>query len=747
MKTAVRVALACAALTAALLACGPWFTQLDPVTVTAPAFPAAYDRGELGVVRPRFARRYLVQAYRVLTGRGPLPPAAKGADSLYDAWIAARDRILGPPPPGGPPQGMWATASGRSFGKYEVIVNCPEEAFRTAVKTLKAREAQFGGGSRDLVEWTRAQAAVFLNCGDSPLTLPEATSSGSALVRADRAYQTAAAYFYGGQYEEAARRFGAIAGDAASPWRPYGRYLAARAFIRMATVPEHDQPETDRLLGAAETELNAVLANPAWIDAHGPARRMMHLVSGRLHPIDRLHEVSRALSSPAATDDDLTDYRLLMDRMLGDTVDYPYAKIPDRGALIQDDDLTDWILAVQGQGTAVDATTVQNDGVARAIERWQQTRAPHWLVAVLWNLPANHASAPAALDAAQRIERTSPAYPTVAFLRVRLLAQMGRIDDARGLLATLPAKPEAGFQAETINLLNAERLMLARSLDEFLANAPRTIVVDVPYVFDKQPAGSPRVTFDTDSEWVFNFRLPLSRLVEASSSARLPDRLRLHVAIAAFTRAVLLDRPDEARKAAVTLRALAPPARDDVDRYLAATASDREPAALLMLLRTPGLRIEVRGIDDDASYETVAPIRSFDHLTQQTWWCGRSLEHPDSPNAAASPSTSLLYTVPTPRIPFPSFVTDAERTTADQERLALMAIGDARDYIAAQTLEWAKARPADPNVPEALARVIDGWRWNCGSDDKWPMARDAFNLLHRRYPQSDWTKRTKYWYR
>jgi hypothetical protein len=92
-------------------------------------------------------------------------------------------------------------------------------------------------------------------------------------------------------------------------------------------------------------------------------------------------------------------------------------------------------------------------------------------------------------------------------------------------------------------------------------------------------------------------------------------------------------------------------------------------------------------------------------------------------------------------------VTDDERMAADSERVALMAIGDARDYIAAQTLEWAKARPADPNVPEALARVVDGWRWNCGKEDKWTLARDAFNVLHRRYPQSEWTKRTKYWYR
>jgi len=58
---------------AAVLACGPFFTDLLTVAPSKPADAARYARGDLGVVKPTFERRYLVQAYRRLGGLPPLP--------------------------------------------------------------------------------------------------------------------------------------------------------------------------------------------------------------------------------------------------------------------------------------------------------------------------------------------------------------------------------------------------------------------------------------------------------------------------------------------------------------------------------------------------------------------------------------------------------------------------------------------------------------------------------------------------
>jgi hypothetical protein len=743
IKPVAGIPIAVASLTAILLACGPWLTSLVPVTSLAPADAAGYDRGELGVVRPRFARRYLVQAYRILTGKPPLPifgPARLSPDprpSLADAWPTERDAVLG-----GAPPGVRGTTTSRSLGNYQSFENCTEDAFANAVRTLRARAERSGRSSRQVVEWTRAQVAVFQNCGDAPLTLPDAVpANADPIVRADRDYQTAAAYFYAMQYEEAARRFGAIGADSSSPWRAQGRYLAARALIRQATVPENEPAAINRFLAEAESQLNAVLADGELSAVHDQARRLLGFVDARLHPIERLHAVSKILAAmPAPSEWDLTDYRLLMDRLVGDTVNYAYDGVRDRETMIRDDDLTDWILSVQGGGKS---------GLERAVLQWQRSQSPHWLVAVLWNLEPGHAAGPAVLDAAARVESSSPAYATVAFLRIRLLARSGRTDEARALLAALPSQPEDGFSAETVNLLKAERLMLARNFDEFLINAPRTIVVNPqnnPVLRGRSRQGAPvPVTFDEDASTILGHRLPLARLVEASTGSTLPDRLRLRVAIAAFTRALLLERDEAARMVAPVLVTLAPQVRTDVNRYLhAATPADRRVASLLLLLRTPGMRITIIGPDDDFSFPLVEPVREFDHLLRRTWWCGPEMDLPRFTDGT-SESVALLH--PSPYIPDPPFVSESDRAAAERELQALHAIGPARSYLATETIRWARTRPADPAAAEALARVVEGWRWNCGDNDTWQLPREAFRILHRQYPESEWAKKTRYWYR
>jgi hypothetical protein len=62
------VALALWLISRILQACGPFWTQLDTVQKIEPPYKGEYKRGELGVVRPLFARRYLLQAFRVFGG-------------------------------------------------------------------------------------------------------------------------------------------------------------------------------------------------------------------------------------------------------------------------------------------------------------------------------------------------------------------------------------------------------------------------------------------------------------------------------------------------------------------------------------------------------------------------------------------------------------------------------------------------------------------------------------------------------
>ena len=255
----------------------------------------------------------------------------------------------------------------RKIRDYQWIENCHDGAFANARDTLKARIVRFGQSSPDVEAWTLAQVAVFRNCNEEALVLPEpAPSSADSAILADRAYQTAAAYFYATRYEEAGQRFRAIAADGSSPWRKYGRYLAGRSNIRMSTVMLEDAAQAAQRLTAAEADLKAVLDDAAAAGLHDSARGLLDFIAVRLRPVDRLHAASRTLTtSETRSDQALVDFQRLMDRFVGDRAEYPYASIDSRPELTKGDDLVDWILAMQGTG---------DEALAHAIARWKETR-------------------------------------------------------------------------------------------------------------------------------------------------------------------------------------------------------------------------------------------------------------------------------------------------------------------------------------------------------------------------------------
>jgi len=47
---------------------------------------------------------------------------------------------------------------------------------------------------------------------------------------------------------------------------------------------------------------------------------------------------------------------------------------------------------------------------------------------------------------------------------------------------------------------------------------------------------------------------------------------------------------------------------------------------------------------------------------------------------------------------------------------------------------------------EGLYRAVRATRHGCGNDTKGKYSKDAFRLLQRRYPKSEWTKKTPYWF-
>ena len=93
------------------------------------------------------------------------------------------------------------------------------------------------------------------------------------------------------------------------------------------------------------------------------------------------------------------------------------------------------------------------------------------------------------------------------------------------------------------------------------------------------------------------------------------------------------------------------------------------------------------------------------------------------------------------------FLTADDRRHAGIERELLKQFDTAPNELGRRVLEWSRAHPQDPRAPEALHRVVRATRYGCTNDATGAVSRDAFTLLHTRYPKSPWTAKTPLWFK
>jgi hypothetical protein len=91
-------------------------------------------------------------------------------------------------------------------------------------------------------------------------------------------------------------------------------------------------------------------------------------------------------------------------------------------------------------------------------------------------------------------------------------------------------------------------------------------------------------------------------------------------------------------------------------------------------------------------------------------------------------------------------MSEAQKSTARKEISKLMQLESAPNYLGKQVIDWAKKNPADPRVPEALHLIVRSTRYGCGNDETSIVSKEAFQLLYKKYPKSEWTKKTPYWF-
>jgi hypothetical protein len=734
-------------LTAALLAavapmivvraCGPFF---EPEVFTPGSHPEklqVFATGKLGVLQPNYWRADKIVAYRYLNG-GHLSEAEQKAyapppqpatiitgtweeqrrqreeKSATGRWLSARSQFTKAGLSNPPGKDRIIETQRQGFVERDEVPNCTDGAFDMATATLQARAKTWGSQSPDLRDWLTGQDNVFSNCTGSG-QMPQPPSAGaSQLLKQDRAYQIAAAHFYAGQYDDAIPGFETIAKDKSSPWSKWGEYLAARAEIRKAafTAPSVEWGEMAKfdpaLMQSAKTRLLRVAQTGDPQMKHA-ALAEISFVNVRLEPKKHLNDAASALAGPAPDPNfsqDLDDLRFLTGH-----------------SVTRDTDLLNWM----GLGEKTNPS-----------EQWKSTKSLPWLVAALAAAKPADADTPALMDSAAGLPSTSPAYVTANYHRVRLMLLSDHREQARELATTLLASLHSEGMAGSRNAVLALRMPTAPTLAAFLADAARTVISsefpseaasDIPCVQNPGTLGClppiPPQQFDGDATAIFNSQLPLSLWVDASNeNSPLPKNLREGVAWTGWARAVVLNDEASAKRFSPMLPATVRTIAGDSAGF---------PATFAML-RNPGLRPYLdQGVQRSASYHVLDSYRD-------NWWCTASPQNYDGDDPPLHP----------PSIPL-TFLTPEEKDKAKKEQDTLSPLSDGVAWLGRRAIDYAKAHPNDPHAAESLYLTVRATRYGCSvpkerDDARRAVSKEAFQLLHTRFPKSPWTAKTPYYY-
>jgi hypothetical protein len=343
-------------------------------------------------------------------------------------------------------------------------------------------------------------------------------------------------------------------------------------------------------------------------------------------------------------------------------------------------------------------------------------------VAALMLAGAKDSAAPDLIEAGLKVPESSPAFDTATFHALRLMIAGGQSDAARRKLDLLLSGKRRNLDSVD-NAFRGERMSVATGFDDYLRWAPRRPIglgEDEGPVADQPVDDSP--ILDNDSAKVLNLFTPLSKLVAAAESPRLPEWPRTQIAISAWTRALLLGNDEAANRMTPVLEKAHPSWTADLEVFRTATGDAKRFAAAMAVERHADFH--VRLLSD------FRPKPGPDGWGED-WWCAATLPAQTDtapPDAVLSP---------------------AEKAEGVREVQRLHDAGPAQSSLAPVVMGWAKAHPEDSRVPEALARLVRITRYGCrfgGGDHNGLVSKAAFDMLHAKYPDSTWARQTPYWF-
>jgi hypothetical protein len=752
--------------------CADEFPEAVSTRGKGPDKPMAdFAGGKIGIILPTWQRAYLTVAYRYFEGKSLHESEQHSFMEFWDGngavnrspdtkpieeWLSERAKYKKTAPP--------EELSQYKSTNFAYVSNCAPPAFRTAAETLRDRASKYGASSPDLAEWIDGQDMVFQDCTKGIIVPAALPATVNPTLRADRAYQIAAAHFYKGDSEVARKELEEIAADKSSPWHEIAPYLVARTWIRQAeqSAPE-DWTYNQEVLKNAEPVLWAIMQ-----DTHSPIRhdaeRLMALVRYHAYPQQRLHELAELLSADRSGDDfgqQLRDYTMMLNRTLDADPDFPgvehwgakykqfkkewelkrYTELTQERA----DDLGDWLVTFQSESQAAKA---------HAVERWRNSQSMPWLAAAMGKASGADEAAKELLAAAAKTTASSPAYLTIAYHQARLEREQGHDEAARLTLATA-LKHRAELPPSSVNLLEDEMSLVADSLNAFtrlIGRTPAEVssecsnwdseidVVCAQYFFgSKNPKNhAPLAQINAATTLLLNTRIPVNVYAQIARSNAVPRNLHRRLSPTAWVRAALLDQPDVAAAVAKEALEAEPRLKRYIDDYSRAqTADEREFAVVFAILHFPGIRPFTNSFARFTDNARIDPYRD-------NWWCTDVGGDPEESSMLKQYEYGEGRQAPVAGQP--AFLSPDQKRQAAMEWKRLHLLGIAQQYMPRVVLQWARKHPEDPRIPEALHYAERAVHLGCDDGKENRYGRDVFRLLHKSYPGSEWAKKTPLWY-
>jgi hypothetical protein len=694
---------------ALLFACspdvGPFFTPPE-----IPENQLAFNGGKIGLLTPALSKENELIAFRLLSGlkmgQGSASTGERNPLAGQEAWLEARKTIQNPPEPAF----INAYRTKGSGDQYVYYENCLGDAFLTAARTLEDRRVSYNSPAA-LQNWVSAQDQVFKNCSDDKPAYPDPLpGTASSLQRADRDYQIAAAHFYAADFAGAEQRFRTIANDSGTPWRHVASYLVARTLLREASLQNNPAA-----LPKARQQLMEISSDPSAAPLDESARKMLEHLDAVEHPGTTLESLSARLSAPQPPS-------LVLEDAIHQSA-FVLKAASFQAALAKPDlpEAFDWV------------QTLEKGDSEHALQTWRSRNSLPWLTLALMYSSGKDSAAPELLTQADAVPPSSPAFGTVSYNAIRLSIERG---DTRGLRAKLD-RLLVGTNGQSDSLVNAwrsERMRVATSFDDFLRWAPRKPIAAKEYLAQ---ANADSEILAEDSAYVLNSLTPLAKLNHAAHSKLLPAWSAADVALAGWTRAFMLNDLAAARELAPIVAkahsdwqsSLVPAAGAQADHW-------KFQAALLIALHhqfQPTVRVNYR----------------TELNTAGSWWCPVEPQ-PDAPERGdVDGNNSISWRLPVVFTPSAEVLSREDRDMARHEVSELHEKGSTEMFLAPIIFAWAKAHPDDPQAPQALHRLVVVTRYGCRNGDAstGQISKAAFDLLHKQYPDSQWTAQTPYWFK